>query len=253
MQAQRRWDAATYHRASDLQDARAERLLEQLPLRGDETVLDAGCGSGRATERLLERVPRGRVIAVDASQQMVEHARETLGDRATVMHADLTELELGQPVDAVFSNSVFHWVLDQDRLYARMHALLAPGGAMVASCGARGNLERFFETAAGVAAEPPFDRHLAAYKPVWRFLDAEETEMRLRAAGFTDVRTWVDRREELPSDPAGFARTAPLLCHLELLPESLHERFVDEVIARCGTPVRIDHVGIRMAARRASD
>jgi trans-aconitate 2-methyltransferase len=250
MEAQRRWDAATYHRASDVQEARAEELLEHLHLRGDETVLDAGCGSGRATERLLERLPRGRVIAVDFSPAMVEHARATLGDRATVLHSDLTELELEQPVDVVFSNAVFHWVLDQDLLYARMFALLRPGGTLLASCGGTGNLDGFLEIAAGVSAVAPFDRYLAGYTPGWRFPGAEETEVRLRAAGFADVRASLDSVVEFPLDPGGYARTAPLLCHLELLPRELHDDFVAEVIRRCGSPMQIDHVRLRIEARR---
>lgn len=250
MEAQRRWDAAAYHLASDLQEGRADQLLDRMDLRGDETVLDAGCGSGRVTLRLLERLPRGRVIAVDSSEEMAEHARETLGDRATVLHSDLTELELDQPVDAVFSNAVFHWVLDQDRLFARMHAVLRPGGTLLAGCGARGNLERFLETAADVARDEPFRRYLAHYEPGWRFLDPEETEAKLRAAGFAEAQASVDSVEENPLDPAGYARTAPLLCYLELLPEDLHDRFVEEVVRRSGTPMRIDHVRLTMQARR---
>jgi trans-aconitate 2-methyltransferase len=104
----RRWDAATYDRVSDVQQAWAEEVLARLELRGDENVLDAGCGTGRVTRRLLERLPRGRVVAVDASAEMIEHARRALDDRATVLHADLSDLELPEPVDAVFSNAVFH-------------------------------------------------------------------------------------------------------------------------------------------------
>jgi trans-aconitate 2-methyltransferase len=250
MEAERRWDAAAYHRASDVQEARAERLLERLPLRGDETVLDAGCGSGRATERLLERLPRGHVIAVDSNEQMVEHARGALGDRATVIHADLTELQLKEPVDAIFSNAVFHWVLDQERLFERMHAALRPGGTLVAGCGAPGNLGRLLAVASEVAGEAPFAEHLAGYEPGWHFPDPEETEARLGAAGFVDARVAVDSIEEAPLDPAGYLRTAPLLCHLELLPDELDDPFVDEVVRRCGTPMRIDHVRLQIEALR---
>ena len=105
----------------------AEAVLERLPLRGDETVLDAGCGSGRVTEMLLERLPRGHVVAVDSAPSMVEHAREALGERATVLAPDLTELALDEPVDAVFSNAVFHWIADHERLFERLFAGSAAG------------------------------------------------------------------------------------------------------------------------------
>src|SRR3954454_20489704 len=119
-----RWDADTYHRVSDVQRSWAVQVLDRLPLRGDETVLDAGCGSGAATAMLLERLPRGHVAAVDASEEMVRHAREALGDRATVLRADLAQLALDEPVDAVFSNAVFHWVPDHDALFRSLRAVL---------------------------------------------------------------------------------------------------------------------------------
>ena len=106
-QAPRDWDAATYDRLSDPQVAMALPVLDRLDLRGDETVLDAGCGSGRVTEMLLERLPNGHVIAVDAAPSMVEEARAALGDRATVFQSDLQELTVPEPVDAAFSNAVF--------------------------------------------------------------------------------------------------------------------------------------------------
>ena len=147
----RDWDAATYDRVSAPQVEWALKVLERLPLRGDETVLDAGCGSGRVTQLLLERLPRGHVVAVDSAPSMVEHAREALDpERATVLQANLTELELDEPVDAAFSNAVFHWVPDHDALFARLHAALRPGGRLVAQCGGEGNVERFHDAAKAV-------------------------------------------------------------------------------------------------------
>src|SRR5215212_8421992 len=120
----RDWDATSYDRVSTPQVEMARAVLERLPLRGDETVLDAGCGSGRVTAMLLDRLPDGHVVAVDGAPSMVEQARETLADRATVILSDLTELELDEPVEACFSNAVFHWIGDHERLYERLAAAL---------------------------------------------------------------------------------------------------------------------------------
>ena len=78
----RTWDAAAYDRLSAPQLEWAKVVLERLPLRGDETVLDAGCGSGNVTQLLLDRLPRGHVVAVDSSESMVEHARPGARSRA---------------------------------------------------------------------------------------------------------------------------------------------------------------------------
>src|SRR4051794_23529652 len=136
------WDADTYHRVSDVQRAWAVQVLDRLALRGDETVLDAGCGSGAVTVMLADRLPQGRVIAVDASAEMVQKARETLGDRASVRQANLADFTLDERVDAVFSNAVFHWVPDHDALFRCLRAVLKPGGRLVAQCGGKGNIER---------------------------------------------------------------------------------------------------------------
>src|SRR5439155_22503353 len=113
----------------------AEDVLYRLELRGDETVLDAGCGSGRVTKVLQERLPRGKVIAVDASPSMVEKARAALGPEADVFVSDLVDIDLHEEVDAVFSNAVFHWIPDHDTLFKRLFAALKPGGQLVVQCG----------------------------------------------------------------------------------------------------------------------
>jgi len=152
----RDWDAATYDRVSAPQVEWAAAVLDRLELRGDETVLDAGCGSGRVTEMLIERVPDGKVIAVDAAPAMVAKAREKIGDRAEVLLQDLAELRLSEPVDAVFSNAVFHWIRDHNRLFKRLFDALKPGGRIEAQCGGAGNISKFHAAVSQLADRPPF-------------------------------------------------------------------------------------------------
>ena len=247
----RDWDAATYDRVSAPQVEWAERVLERLPLRGDETVLDAGCGSGRVTRMLLERLPHGHVVAVDSAESMVEHARHALDpERATVFRADLTELEVHEPVDAVFSNAVFHWIADHDALFARLHTALRPGGLLVAQCGGKGNVERFHTAAREVGAEEPYARHLAGWQGPWNFAGAEETAERLERAGFTEIETWLEPYPVTPPDPTGFLRAVCLGPHLEQLPEELRAGYVEAVCRRCGA--ELDYVRLNIDAKKPS-
>ena len=247
----RDWDAATYDRVSAPQVEWAERVLDRLPLRGDETVLDAGCGSGRVTRMLLERLPRGHVVAVDTTPSMVEHARAALDpERATVLQADLTELELDEPVDAAFSNAVFHWILDHDRLFGRLHAALRPGGRLVAQCGGQGNVERLHRVANRLAAEQPFAEHMIGWEHPWQFASAEDTAERLERAGFTHVRTWLEPYPIAPEDPATYLRTVCLGPHLGRLPDELHDRYVEAVCEGAGT--ELDYVRLNIDAKRSS-
>ena len=158
-------------------------------LGGDETVLDAGCGSGRVTAELVERLPegkrdRGRRLRGDGRRRCASGC----ADATSRSSADLTELELDEPVDAIFSTAIFHWILDHDALFARLRAALRPGGRLVAQCGGEGNVAEHPAALAEVVAARAVRRALrAGFEDRWNFADAEETEERLRAAGFAEV------------------------------------------------------------------
>jgi trans-aconitate 2-methyltransferase len=248
--ATRDWDASTYDRVSDVQAEWARAVLDRLPLRGDETVLDAGCGSGRVTAMLLERLPEGHVVAVDGSESMVEHARAALGDRATVFQSDLAELALDEPVDAVFSNAVFHWVPDHERLFARLHKAMKPRALLIAQYGGEGNVENFHEVASIVAAEQPFAEHIAGWRGPWNFTSAEYAREKLEAAGFVDVETWLEPAPMRPAEGREFIRVVCLGHHLAALPEELKEPYVDAVAERLGDPLEIDYVRLNISARK---
>jgi len=246
----RDWDAATYDRVSAPQVAWAGAVLDRLELTGDESVLDAGCGSGRVTQLLIERLPRGRVVAVDAAPSMVKVAREALRDSADVSRAELTQLTLGTPVDAVFSNAVFHWVSDHDALFARLYEGLRPGGRISAQCGGAGNVERFHQAAREVGSEQPFAEHLAGWTGPWNFAGADETAERLERAGFTGVRTWLEPNPVVPEFTEEYLRTVCLGHHIERLPDELRDAYVRAVAERCGQPVELDYVRLNIVAVR---
>jgi trans-aconitate 2-methyltransferase len=247
----RDWDAATYHRVSSPQAEMARALLDRLELRGDETVLDAGCGSGRVTLMLAARLPAGWVIAVDGSRAMAEHARDALaGAPAEVVHADLGELSLDRAVDAVFSNAVFHWIADHERLFARLHAALRPGGRMVAQCGGEGNVARFHAAAAAVGRREPYAAFLDGWAGPWNFAGPEQTAERLERAGFAQVETWLEPHPVVPDDPASYLRSVCLGPHLERLPEGLRADYVSAVLER--SDGELDYVRLNIVARRAS-
>lgn len=248
--APRDWDAATYDRISVPQVEMARAVLARLPLDGGETVLDAGCGSGRVTQLLLERLPRGHVVAVDGSSSMVEQARVTLGDRATVFQADLVELTVPEPVDAAFSNAVFHWVLDHDRLFERLHAALKPGGRLVAQCGGAGNIDELRTVARDVAAEAPYAEHFAGWRDPWNYASPADTHRRLDNAGFEEIETWLEPWPVHPPEPLNYLATVCLGHHLEALPPDLKSRYVERVAERCVDPLELRYVRLNIAARR---
>lgn len=244
----REWDAETYQRISVPHEEWAGAVLARLSLNGEETVLDAGCGTGRVTRMLVERLPNGRVIAVDGSQAMVESVRGVIRPDDEALVADLVELDLPTPVDAVVSSAVFHWIHDHDLLFARIRAALRTGGRLVAQCGGKGNIDAFRQAGKEVTARAPYSRYFEDFGDLWHYAGAEETEARLRAAGFADVRCWLEPWQVTPPEPAEFTRTIMLAGHIDRLPTELHERFVADVLDAAGEPLRLDYVRLNIDA-----
>ncbi len=239
------WDARTYDVSSAPQQSWATDVLARLPpLAPDASVLDVGCGTGIVTERLLALVPRGRVLAIDASPAMVEVARERLGDRATVLCQDALQLDVGERVDALVSTAALHWVRDHDRLWPRLASALAPGGVLEVQCGGAGNIARVREAIEDAAREHAPE--LAGWSP-WTFATPAETEERLRGAGFQDIRCWLQDRPTEPQDVDAFVRTSILAAHFERLEPERREPFAAAVLARVRLP--LDYVRLNVSAR----
>ena len=225
-------------------------VLDRLVLRGDETVLDAGCGTGGVTRLLHERLPRGRVIAVDAAPSMVEQARELLPADVDVRQADLLELDAREPVDAVLSTATFHWITDHDRLFANLHAALKPGGRLVAQCGGKGNVAAVKQAGLDAAAEPRFARTSTAGRPTGRSPRRTTTERAAARAPGSPTSGAGSRRVDVdPGDPVGYLGAICLGPFLDRLPEQLREPFVDAALERLPEPLAIHYVRLNILAR----
>jgi trans-aconitate 2-methyltransferase len=244
----REWDGTSYDRISGPMETLGREVLARLELRGDEVVLDAGCGSGRITEALVGRLPQGRAIAVDESPSMVEAARRRLGVDADVRVIDLLELELEAPVDAILSTATFHWISDHGRLFRRLHGALRRGGRLVAQCGGEGNIEDLRASGRTVLEREPYAEHLIGWRPPWNYAGAETTRERLLAAGFASADCRLAPAPQQPEHPREFLSTIIFEPHLRRLPEPLRERFIDELLERLGEPVTVDYVRLNIDA-----
>jgi len=242
-----RWDARTYDLTSQPQQAWASEVLARLEgIAQDATVLDIGCGSGRVTELLPALVPRGRVLAIDASPDMVQLARSRLGARASVWCQDVLDLDLAQPVDVIVSTAALHWVTDHDRMWARLAGALRPGGRLEVQCGGAGNIARVREAIDAVARDTAPE--LVGWSP-WMFATPDDTERRLRRVGFASIRCWLEERPTYPTDVASFVRTSILAAHLARLPPARHARFAADVVDRVHLP--LDYVRLNVSAVRS--
>ncbi|MBZ5741148.1 class I SAM-dependent methyltransferase [Nocardioides mangrovi] len=246
MSSVREWDAASYDALPLPHVAWGQRVLDRMELAGlggDELVLDAGCGTGRDAAALLERWPGVRVVGIDGSQQMLDQARERLGDRATLVRADLTRppLPVPEPVDAVMSVAAFHWIQDHAGLFANLRAAMRPGAALTTDCGGRGNVAGVNRALARVTGEE---------HDGWEFAGEDDTRARLLDAGF-EVRSVVLRADPFRCEDADvlerYLATVVLGSKLDALPEADRAGFVRDVRLALDEPV-VDYVRLEIDA-----
>jgi trans-aconitate 2-methyltransferase len=259
--AAREWNAESYHRVSEPQTAWGRRVLSRLTVRGDERVVDAGCGTGRLTGELMQMLPRGRLIAIDRSWNMLLTARANLrpafGKRISFVRVELPMMPFAGWADLVFSTATFHWVRDHATLFREILQSLRPGGRLFAQCGGGPNLVGAHRLAEDVMRREPFAIHFRDWSGIWEFSTAELAAERLHAAGFVDVITGLEPAPTTLVDEASyreFVTTVIYNPHLERLPEGpLRPRFIDEVTKRAAAqdpPFTLDYWRLNLEGRR---
>jgi len=256
----REWDAKTYDQISEPQFEWGLEVLERLDPEPTETVVDAGIGSGRVAEKLLERLPDGRLTGIDGSAEMIKVAGKKFAgdDRVILFVSDLLELnpelladhDAPAEVDALFSTATFHWILDHDRLFRGIHSVLRPGGRLVAQCGGAGNIADHARAIATVATSDRYAHHFEGMEMMWNFAQPEETEERLRRAGFEDVRCWLEDKPVQPADAYDFTTTVTLGPHLTRIPEEERKDFAEKVLELSADPLILNYVRLNLDARR---
>jgi trans-aconitate 2-methyltransferase len=255
------WDAASYHRLSAPQFSWGRQILERLRLEGSETVMDAGCGSGRLTGLLAERLPRGRVVAVDLSQNMLEEVRShhapRFNRRVEFVRADLASLPFDEAFDGVFNTAAFHWVPDHPRLFRSLYRSLKPGGWLHAQCGGGPNIARLLRRASVLMATKPYSDYFSGWKDPREFADDGMTAERLRAAGFVDIETSLKPAPTTLSSAdeyREFLTTVNMHGHLSLLPEgSLRRQFIEDLTEQAAAddpPYQLDYCRLNITAHR---
>ncbi len=255
------WNATLYHQISAPQVSWGKKVLARVSLRGDERLLDAGCGTGRLTRDLLEALPTGHVVALDVSQNMLDEARAYLEPdfpgRVEFLRRDLLDLPFDSEFDGIFSTASFHWVLDHDRLSRNLHRALKPGGWLIAQCGGGKNIARLLARAHRLMEPPPYAQYFAGHKSPWEYSDAETAALRLKNAGFEQIETSLEEAPTpFPSAPEfhQFVENVILRHHLQRIPDaSVREEFMTKLtseFANDNPPFLIDYVRLNLKARR---
>jgi trans-aconitate 2-methyltransferase len=270
------WDAETYEKIGTPMRGWAQQVIEDLALRGDETVLDAGCGSGSVTLDLWEKLPDGKIFAVDGSPQMIEKLKRTLAERGiqniAAVQSDLTRLDLPEQVDVVFSNAVFHWIPDDDGLFGSLARAAKSGGRLRAQCGGAANIKRLMSATRDVEAREPYAEYLRGRVETRKYRTSGQAREALERNG------WKDVRADTFESPVTFGDTDSAVLYLRTIIlqqqaaaldlaeragdseagkprlQGLSDRFLRDVIAevekRHGSPFVADYVRLDLWATR---
>jgi len=209
-----------YKKASAHQKQWGSGLIEQLDLRGDERILDLGCGDGELTARLALRVPRGMVLGIDASQGMIDTARKHAAGNLDFALKDIDLLDYEDEFDVVFSNATLHWIKDHRRMLRNVHRALRTGGFIRLNFAADGNCSHFFQVVRSAMAVPPYRSDFRNFNWPWFMPTAEEYQDIMNHSEFSEVRVWLENADHWFADAEAMIRwvdqpsLVPFLTHL---------------------------------------
>ena len=123
------WDPDLYHRFATERLRPSADLLAWIPLAAPAAIVDLGCSAGESTTLLAGRWPEAEITALESSTRMLELARAS-GVAARWVEADLADWTPAVAPVLIYSNAVFHWLDDHERLLLRLLGQLAPGGVL---------------------------------------------------------------------------------------------------------------------------
>jgi len=247
------FDGQAYRKASAHQQDWGQKLIEELPLRGQERVLDLGCGDGRLTARLADRVPSGSVLGIDASPGMLATASALERPNLHFVLMDIGHMEFAGEFDVVFSNATLHWIKDHARLLAAVHKALAPGGVARFSFAGQGNCMNFHGVARRVMAEPEYAGLFRTFDWPWFMPSAEEYLALARESPFRDANVRLENADRVFADQralVGWIDQPSLVPFLQHLPEHARAGFRDAVVQAMLAQTRQESGGFLETFRR---
>jgi trans-aconitate methyltransferase len=244
-----KWNPEQYSKHSAAQLAWARELIARLNLRGDESVLDVGSGDGKVTAEIAAAVPRGSVVGIDGSREMVEFASAHYDARRSpnleFVRMDAQRIELDRRFDIVFSNAALHWIEDHRAILNGVSRVMRRGGRLIISCGGRGNAAEILEAVQAVTAKDRWQRYFVGFRFPYHFYGPEHYACWLPDAGLAALRVELVPKDMPLSGGEGLAawiRTT-WLPYTEQVPESEREETIQEIVSEYASRFPADAAG----------
>ncbi len=227
------FDPEKYLQASSHQKDWGNRLIDELKLRGDEIILDLGCGEGTLTARLAALVPNGGVVGMDSSIPMIEAAKRLETPNLTFFCRDIDELDFNQGFDIVFSNAALHWVRDHDNLLANVHRSLKPGGVARFNFAGDGNCSCFLSTIRELMSRAKYSRYFEEFLWPWYMPTVEAYREKVSSTGLFDFQVWgeIADRSFSATEMIGWIEQPSIVPLMEQIASDDKQAFRDDVVS----------------------
>jgi len=250
MQKTYQWDAGDYRESSSAQLQWALELLSTLQLKGNERVLDIGCGDGKITAEIAQRLSGGSVVGIDNSEEMINFSREKFSQETypnlSFEVADAEHLSFEREFDVVFSNAALHWVRDHLKILQGIKKSLRPGGKILLQMGGKGNASKLFAVLDSMLVTERWRKFFRGFSFPYGFYCEDDYSMWLKQVGLKTQRVELipkDMTQKGKDGLASWIRTT-WLPYTQKVPEVLRDEFTREIVDRYSEKIPLDSEGL---------
>jgi trans-aconitate methyltransferase len=204
-----KWDADDYAKHSKAQLNWGQELIKKLNLEGNEHILDIGCGDGRLTAEISRAIPRGYVLGIDSSKDMISLAntefRSNSNSNLSFVQLDAMEIDHHEKFDVIFSNAVLHWIPDHLSLLNKIYKSLKPQGRVLLQMGGKGNAADIIDVLSKMIVLDPWENYFRKSEmPYYYFYSPVEYENWVDQAGFIKLRAELIAKDMIHEDRSSF-------------------------------------------------
>jgi len=189
------FDANKYNIGSTHQKEWGKKIIAELSIKGDESILDLGCGDGVLTKEMADLVPNGRVVGIDASENMISKAKELSRNNLEFIHRDINDISFNEEFDIVYSNATLHWIKDHVKLLANCYRTLKSSGILRFNFAGDGNCATFNSTVKNVMQQSEFKGYFAKFLWPWFMPKTSDYEQIIRNNNFTEIKIWEENAD----------------------------------------------------------
>lgn len=227
------FDGEKYEKASKHQKEWGTRLISQLQLKGDESILDLGCGDGALTKQLALLVPNGRVLGIDASTGMIKTAEKHISPNLNFACMDIDQISFKNEFDVIYSNAALHWVKNHSRLLKNTFAALKPGGVIMWNFAGNGTCSIFFEVIRQKIADSKYAGFFQDFIWPWYMPPKSEYESLVNLAGFSKATITEENADRSFSDADEMIKwldQPTLVPFIQCIPDHIKENFRQDIM-----------------------